>query len=229
MLAQVDTAETDARPRGSATERLCALTREVRPVAEMIRFVAGPDGTVVPDVKRKLPGRGVWVTARRDLLAEAARRNVFRRALKTEVTVSADLPATVERLLERASLDALSIAHKARQVVAGFAKVEAALGAGEAVALLHARDAADDGVRKMAAAARRRYGEELAGLAVIDSYSSAHLDLALGRPNVIHAALLPGSASDAFLARWRNLERFRTGDGGERDGGSRQPDQNARD
>lgn len=227
MLARVDTAETDTRPRGSAPARLCALTREVRPVADMIRFVVGPDGVLVPDVKRKLPGRGVWVTARRDRLAEAVRRNVFRRALKREVKVPADLPATVERLLEQAALDALSIVHKARQLVLGFAKVEAAVVAGTAVAVLHARDAAPDGVRKITAAAKRLAGESAAGLPAIDCFSSTHLDLALGRPNVIHAALLPGHASDAFLARWRTLERFRTGDVGERDGGP--PDQNARD
>src|SRR5262249_33768202 len=110
MLAQPDQhpADLDAGPRRAAgSERLCVVTREVKPAADMVRFVAAPDRSVVPDLKRKLPGRGVWVTARRDCLAAAGKRGVFARAFKAEVTVAPDLPDTVEHLLERSVLDAL--------------------------------------------------------------------------------------------------------------------------
>ena len=108
MLARPDDAETDRGPRHTAAgaARLCIVTRAVTPTDDMIRFVVGPDRALVPDLKRKLPGRGVWVTARRDLLAEATRRGAFARALKAEVTVAADLPAVVDRLLEQSLLDA---------------------------------------------------------------------------------------------------------------------------
>ncbi len=229
MLARLTNTETDTGPRRSARggERLCIATRQVRPVAEMIRFVAGPDGTVVPDLKRKLPGRGVWVTARRDALADAAKRGAFRRGLRADVKVPADLLATIERLLERSALDSLAIAHKAGQVVTGFARVEAAIASDPILALIHARDARPDGLRKIAAAVQRRHDEDVAKPVVIEAFTSIQLDLAIGRPNVVHAALLAGQASDAFIARWRNLERFRTGDPGDRGRGLRQPNQDA--
>jgi uncharacterized protein len=190
-------------------------TRTVRPLSELIRFVAAPDGRVVPDLKRTLPGRGAWVTAERDVLAQAARRGVLQRALGGRATVPADLPAVTERLLEKAVLDALAIAHKAGQVAAGYTKVTDAL-AGTVVALIHAREAAADGVRKIAAAAQRR--AEAAPIATIETFASAELDLALARPNVIHAALLSGHASAAVLARWRSLDRFRNDSVDERGG-----------
>jgi len=206
--------ELDSGRRMPATERLCAATRAVRPVDDMIRFVVGPGGEVVPDLKRKLPGRGIWVTASREVLAEAVRRRAFARGFKREVRVAADLAARTEDLLVRAALEALAIAGKAGRVVTGFGQVETALARTEAVAVLHAAEAAPDGVRKLAAALRR--GHEDAVTAVIDSFKSEQLDLALGRSNVIHAALLAGSASVTFLARCGRLERFRTGDPGHR-------------
>ena len=204
--------EADSGPRERrATERLCAATREVRPVEELIRFVLAPDGTVVPDLKRKLPGRGVWVTARRDAVAEAARRNVFSRAFKAKVVVPADLAALTERQLEMACLDALSMAHKAGRVATGFAKVEAALARGQAVALISAADSSADGTRKLMAAARRSQDHEGGPpLPIIRAFSSAQLDLALGRSNVVHAALLAGPASEGFISRCSRLGRFRT-------------------
>ena len=218
MLATVHDVETDTGPKRLApgAERLCVATRTVRPVADMIRFVVGPDGTVVPDLKRRLPGRGVWITASRLAVAEAVRRKAFARGFRRDVKVGADLVEGLEGLMERAALDALSIAHKAGLVAAGFTKVEAALAAGPVVAVLHACDASADGIRKLAAAARRRLADGTECPVVIDAFTSMQLDLALGRSNVIHAALLAGSASDGFLARYRSLERYRTvGPGGQ--------------
>jgi uncharacterized protein len=217
MLARPDNQETDAGPRDDkrGTERLCVATREVRPVAELIRFVVGPDGSVVPDLKRKLPGRGVWVTATRAALDEAVRRNAFARSFKTKVRVPPDLAALVETLLTRACLDALAIVHKAGRVAIGFAKADSALVAKPVAALINASDAAPDGVRKLAAAARRRSDDAEAGeIAAISAFTSAQLDLALGRSNVVHAALLAGPASDGFILRCRSLERFRAVDPG---------------
>ena len=211
MLARLDDADTDAGPRHAAagTARLCVVTRDVKPTDEMIRFVVGPDGSVVPDLKRKLPGRGVWVTARRDVLAMAVKRGAFARAFRADVKVAPDLPATVERLMERALLDALAIARKARQVVTGHAKTEAAAEQGAAVAVLQASDARPEGVRQIIAAIRRGSAADAANIVVIPAFTSAQLDLALARPNVVHAALLAGRASDTVIARWRSLARFR--------------------
>ena len=215
MLARADTEDTDQGPRQGrrGPERSCALTREVRPIDALIRFVVGPDGALVPDLKRRLPGRGVWVTATRDSIDQAVKRNVFARSLKREVRATADLGAQIDRQLENAALDALSIAHKAGQVAIGFGRAEAALGREPVAAVLSASDGSPDGARKIAAAAARRQTAENPGeIPIIAAFTSPQLDLALGRSNVVHAALLAGPASNGFLARYRSLERFRTVD-----------------
>src|SRR5216683_5237088 len=227
MQTPAEDATTDRGPRSAAaaTERLCIATREVRPVGELIRFVAGPDGIVVPDLKRRLPGRGVWVTARRRVVEEAVRRRAFGRGLKTDVKAPADLLDALDRLLEQSALDALSMAHKASLVVLGFAKVEAAVAAAPVAALVRARDAGAEGGRKLAAALRRRT-DRVADGKIVEAFTSAQLDLALGRLNVVHAALLAGRTSETFLVRWRILESFRADDPGDRDLTSRQPNDN---
>jgi uncharacterized protein len=128
--------ELDRGPRTAERTRMCALSRDVRPISELIRFVVGPDGATVPDVKNKLPGRGLWLTATQAALAEAVKRKVFARAFKREVRVPPDLAAQIERLLERAVLDALAMAGKAGTVAAGFAKTQAALEHEEVIAVL---------------------------------------------------------------------------------------------
>jgi predicted RNA-binding protein YlxR (DUF448 family) len=195
----------------AGTQRTCALTRDLKPVSEMIRFVVGPAGEAVPDVRRKLPGRGIWITATRSAIEEAVKRNVFARGFKRDVRVARDLGADIERLLERAALDALAMAGKAGAVVGGFAKVEAAIGQDDVLALIHATDAAADGKRKLDAALHRNSDEKPCKIAVIGTFTGSQLDLALNRPNVVHAALLAGPGSETFLARVMRLERFRTG------------------
>jgi len=211
MLARLDDADTDSGPRNAAagTARLCVVTREVKPIDELIRFVVGPDRAVVPDLKRKLPGRGAWVTARRDVLATAVKRGAFARAFRAEVKAAPDLPAAVEAMMERALLDALAIARKARQAVVGHAQVEAAAEQGAALAVLHASDAGPEGVRQIMAAIRRGSAPDAANVVVIPAFTSSQLHLALARPNVVHAALLAGRASDTVIARWRSLAGFR--------------------
>src|SRR6185295_11150150 len=122
--------------------RQCAVSRAHKPPEELIRFVAGPDGAIVPDLARRLPGRGVWVDATREAVAEAVRRKAFAKSLKQNVSVPADLPDLVERLLQKRLAEAVSLANKAGLLVAGFAKVEELIEAGQAVALIHAADAA---------------------------------------------------------------------------------------
>jgi uncharacterized protein len=213
MLAALhdNVGEADAGPRHRTPERTCAATRTVKPVDAMIRFVVAPDGTVVPDLKRKLPGRGIWVTATREALAQAVKRKAFATGFKRSVQVDAGLVEQTDRLLEQAALDALAICGKAMLAVAGFVKVETALAREAVVALLHASGAAADGVRKLNAAVQRRYGDEANRVRIIADFSSSQLDLALARPNVVHAALLKGPASDAFLARHVRLTAFRAG------------------
>lgn len=207
MVIEGHSIETDDGPRSRiGPERLCVATRTVHPVADLIRFVAGPQG-LVPDLKRRLPGRGVWVSARRKALADAVARGAFRKSLKSDVAVPADLVQMVDRLLVRSALDALAIACKAGEAVCGFAKVDAAIKARRVVALLHATEAGEDGARKLSGP--RNNGEELENLPRIRTFRSSELDLAFGRANVVHAALLAGRAGETFLARWRDLERFR--------------------
>ena len=208
---QTQDTELDAGPRGGAagSERFCAVTGQVMPVDDMIRFVVAPDGSVVPDLKRKLPGRGLWITATGQALTEGVRRKVFARGFKRDVRVTPDLLATTERLIERAALDALAIVHKSGLAAIGFAKTDAALTHERVVALLNASDGAPDGSRKLLAALRQR--EDADGITVVEAFTSAQLDLAFGRSNVIHAALLAGPGSDTFMARVGRLERFRSG------------------
>lgn len=215
MLA-IASPELDNGPRTdkSATMRMCAVSREVRPVDELIRFVLSPQGEVVPDLKRKLPGRGLWIAASRARVAEAVRRNQFSRGFKRDVRAAQSLATDTEALLVRGAVEALAMAAKAGQAVSGFAKVEEALKGGQATALIHASDGAADGIRKLDAIVRQRAGNhgESPGFPVVTALTSAELDLALGRTNVIHAALLAGPAGKTFLSRSQMLVRYRMAD-----------------
>jgi predicted RNA-binding protein YlxR (DUF448 family) len=201
-------------PRNEPPTRTCIVTREALPVERLIRFVAAPDGAVVPDLRRKLPGRGVWVTADAEHVRTAERKRLFDRGFGEEVRVEPGLADRVAGLLREAALSALSLARKAGALVTGFAKVESALASGEVVALIHAAEAGGDGIAKLESAARRRFGEAAADLPVIRIFEGGELDLAIGRTNVIHAALLAGPAGDNALSRVRALADFLGGDKG---------------
>jgi predicted RNA-binding protein YlxR (DUF448 family) len=222
MLAIADPADLDDGPRTnrSGTARMCAVTRQVSPVDDLIRFVVGPSGDVVPDLKRKLPGRGLWLSASHATVSEAVKRKVFGRGFKREVRVSPTLADETERLLVRGVIEALAMAAKAGQVVSGFTKAEDAISQRDMVALLHASDGAADGIRKLDAKldAQTRQTAEITGkshdVLVIAALTSEELDLALGRSNVIHAAVLAGPAGKTFLSRSQILVRYRTANGG---------------
>ena len=201
----------DARHAGRT--RMCAVTRSVLPESELIRFVAAPDGALVADLKAKLPGRGIWIGAERRRVAEAVKRNVFQRGLARPLTPAADLADQVAARLKEVALGRLGLARKAGAILAGFAKVEAAIGHERLQAVLLAADAAEDGERKIAQALYRRFGDK-GQLPVLRLFGSEELSLAMGRPNVIHAAVLQAPAGMSFVEAAIRLQRYEgAGDG----------------
>jgi hypothetical protein len=213
LLVRMESDEIDEGPAAARTglARLCLAAREVKPVEEMIRYVVAPDGRIVPDLERKLPGRGAWVTATKAALEAAIREKAFARGFRGKGLAGVELPELVECLLERMALESLSLANKAGQVITGFAKVENALGEREVGVLLHAREAANDGIRKLESAVARAVAAGKPAPERVSIFAGEQLDLALGRSNVIHAALLAHPASQGFLARCLRLEHWRNG------------------
>jgi uncharacterized protein len=181
-------------------DRMCIVTREVMDEAGLIRFVRGPEGTVVPDLNRKLPGRGVWVALNRARVAEAVKRRAFNRGLG-EVQAGTDLPDQVGGLLRKAALSYISLAKKAGEAVAGAAKVEEMVASGRARLVIHAREAAQNGRQKI---------DNLSGPSVetISLFTSTELDLAFGRANVIHAAVAKGGLVEKLLQAVRRAEAY---------------------
>ena len=201
-------------PGKDEIERRCALTHEVKPAAELIRFVVGPDDMLVHDTDAKAEGRGVWISLGETFVAEAVKKKAFAKSLKTSVNVPDDLPALTRRRLEQRFVSSLQMARKAGQLMVGATKVKAALETGEAIALLTATDAADDGKKKMLATlkASSKAAEEL-GLPGADRphfelLDSAQLGLALGIESVIHAAPTQGAAGEAAVKRAERLARY---------------------
>jgi uncharacterized protein len=201
-------------PRPDTLERQCALTREVKPVAEMIRFVVSPDGELVPDTDARAEGRGVWVSLGEKQLAEAVRKKAFERSLKEKVRLPEDLPALTRHRLEERYVNALQMARKAGQLVTGAQKVREAIAAGEVVALITATDAAQDGRSKILSAFEghrksvRETGLDAPEVPHLELLDSAQLGLALGLESVIHAALVNGAASQSALKRALRLVRY---------------------
>lgn len=214
MLARVDDDDTDRGPAASRRmpARTCLVTRANVPIDDMVRFVVAPDGAVVPDLARNLPGRGAWVTATREALETAIKQKAFQRAFRGKGAANAALVTLTDQLLERAALDALSLANKAGRIVTGNAKVESAILSGKAAALYHAADGARDGKRKLDGLLKRIEAEGGVKTPRFTLFTGQQLDLALGRPNVVHAALLASPASRGFLERSLRLERWRHGE-----------------
>jgi predicted RNA-binding protein YlxR (DUF448 family) len=180
---------------------MCIVTRTVKDEAELIRFVRSPDGMAVPDLARKLPGRGVWVSLDRRILAEAVKKKLFSRGFSAETTMPPELPDMVSQLLRQQALSLLSLAKKAGEAVSGFMKVEEMLGRGRAKLLFHGTDASLDGCRKL---------DKLAAPEVdrIVLFERRELDLAFGRPNVVHAAVAKGGLAEKLSAAVRRIEMF---------------------
>jgi predicted RNA-binding protein YlxR (DUF448 family) len=194
----------------AAPVRLCAVTRTQHPVESLLRFVADPEGTIVPDLARRLPGRGVWVEARREVLVQAVRRKAFARSLQRQVAVPDDLPDQVERLMMRRLAEAVSLTNKAGLLVTGFGKVDELISQGRAAVLLHAADGAPGDAAKLAGKFRAQVGPERAEEATVTELTGPQLDLAIGRSNVVHAAASGGGAAWRILAEAARLRRFRS-------------------
>jgi hypothetical protein len=195
----------------AANERLrrCAVDGGQHPQSELIRFVVGPDDAVVPDLKQRLPGRGVWVSCKRDVLDQAVRKGHFARAFKRRVTVDPELSQLVEDLLKQGALSRLSLANKAGAVVAGFAKIERALQDGRVAGLLHASDGGDDGCRKLDGKYMKNLGQARAEGGIARCFNVDELSLALGRSNVVHAAVIEVKSARALLDAVARLDAFR--------------------
>lgn len=196
------------------TERLCALTREVKPVADLIRFAVSPDDEVVPDTDAKAEGRGVWISLGAKYVAEAQKKKAFARSLKAEVKVPEDLAGLTRQRLQERLLQSLGIARKAGQLLTGAGKVKAAIEAGEVIGLITASDGAEDGRNKLAGSLKGfTLSAQEAGLDPVvaphfEMLDSSQLGLALGTENVIHAALIRGGAAQAAVQRAERLARY---------------------
>lgn len=180
---------------------MCIVTRKVKDEAELIRFVRSPDGQAVPDLGRKLPGRGVWVSLSRPVLEQAIARKLFSKGFGAATTMPPDLPAMVGTLLRQQALSLLSLSKKAGEAVAGFMKVEEMLGRGRARLLIHAAEASPDGSRKLDKLAQPQVER-------IVLFHSDELDLAFGRANVVHAAVARGGLAEKLLLGVRRIETF---------------------
>lgn len=185
----------------SAPERRCIASGQVRPKAELLRFVVGPDGSLVPDPSARLPGRGLWLSPRRDMIEKACARNLFAKAAKAEVRLPDDLLEQTERVLRRRCLDLIGLARRAGQTAAGFEQVRARLGAGAAALLVQAADGADDGRRKVAALAKATNPD----LPIVAPFSAEELGRALGRGPTVHLLLLPGNLAERLKAEVARL------------------------
>ncbi len=181
------------------TNRRCIATGQARDTAGMVRLVESPDGELVSDVAHKLPGRGYWCTATRAAVEQAAKTRA-RRGSRTP-KLQAALAETIESLLASRCLECLGLAKRAGTLVSGFDKVKKMLRAGDAALLIGAADGAADGKAKLKALG--------ADLPVIEQFSTTELSLALGRENVVHAALSAGPLTQRFLSDTARLGGFR--------------------
>jgi uncharacterized protein len=170
-----------APPAGS--QRRCIVTGEIGDRGALLRLVVGPDGQIVPDVEARLPGRGLWLTPRRDIVERAVAKRIFARAARRPVSASPELADRIESLLARRCGDALGLARRAGLAVAGFDRASEAVRRGKVALLLFAADGAAAGIRKLAA------GRELPVAGVL---TAAELGAAFGRERIVHVAVAGG-------------------------------------
>ena len=196
----VEREEDEGEPKGPL--RRCLVTREVKPKTELLRFVAGPDQSVVFDPAERLPGRGLWLTARRDIVETAVAKGLFSKAAGMRLSVPADLAGQVEGLLGERCLSLLGLARRAGQLRTGFEKVREELKAGRAAVLLAASDGAADGRGKLAALAP--------GLPIVALFDSAALSSALGIEGVVHGCLSGGGMTERLLRECSRYQAMKT-------------------
>ncbi len=184
---------------------MCIVTRESADDDSLLRFVLSPEGVVTPDLARKLPGRGVWVTLSRKVLAEAVKKQAFALGFGAAVRSDADLPDRVGQLLRQQALSRLMLARKAGKAVSGSMKVESALTKGPVAVLIHAVEAQPDGCRKLDRLAQPK-------TLVSRAFTADEMDLAFGRPNVIHAAVASGGIAAGMAECIRRMQKFEDSD-----------------
>jgi hypothetical protein len=194
--------------------RRCIASGELLPKAELVRFVADPEGTVVPDLAGRLPGRGLWLLPQRELLERACARNLFAKAAKAPLRVPSDLPARVEELLSRRCMDLLGLAKRAGQVVSGYERVASLLASGGVSVLLAAVDTAEDGRRKLRAVARSQDPAPQ----VVEVFTAEELGRALGKAARAHVAIAPGGFAARVSIEAARLSGLRGGLRRENDG-----------
>jgi len=203
-MADDSNAETEGEALASPTLRRCIVTRQALEKPAMIRFVIDPEGRVTPDLKERLPGRGLWVTANRAILDQAVARNAFSKAAKQSVKVDRDLSERVAALAKREVAELLGLARKSGQLVAGFEKVEAALRAGKVRVLVAASDGAEDGRGKLARIAS-------SGVEICTPLTAAELAQALGRERAVHAAIKAGGIAEKTIIASRRFASLAQG------------------
>lgn len=181
--------------------RRCIVTRESGPASALLRFVVGPDGAVVPDVAGSLPGRGIWLTARRGAVETAVEKRLFARAARRPVVVDPQLADRVEGQLLRRCVDLIGLARRGGGAVAGYEKVRAVLSKGTAGLLLAAVDGAADGREKL-----ERLGR---GVPVVSALTRQELGQAFGRDQAVHAAVASGRIAETLEAATRRLAAYR--------------------
>ena len=182
--------------------RRCLASGATKPQGELVRFIVGLDNDVIPDIAGKLPGRGLWVSARRADIDHACDKNLFSRAAKASVKAPDGLSDMVAHLLRQNCLSLLGLSRKAGQLVNGFEKVKQCLAADEAAVLICASDASDDGRRKL-----QRLGREIPQ---IGEFTAKEMSAALGRENVVHAALKDGGLAHRLVKEAQRLSAYET-------------------
>ena len=197
-----------ARDEVEEPERKCIVSGESQPKGGLIRFVVGPEHSVVPDVAGKLPGRGMYVSANREAIEKAVRKNLFTRAAKAQVTVPEGLADLVEALVLRRVIDSLSMARKAGQAVMGLEKVKDWLVNGKARVLIQASDGS--------AREKSRLRAPVGGY--VGCLSAGEIGLAFGRDRAIHAALATGGLGQRVVEEAARLDGLRLLAAPEQDG-----------
>ena len=197
-----ETAEADA----GGNPRRCIVTRAAQPREGLVRFVVGPDGTVVPDIAERLPGRGLWLTARRDIVQTACGKGAFARAARRPVTVPDGLDRQVEGLLARRCIELIGLARRAGLVTAGYEKVRAALADGRAALVLAPSDTTGRDGEELAVRVARAADKGATRRAVL---TRSELGAALGREDAVHVALAPASLTERVDRELSRLTGFR--------------------
>lgn len=184
--------------------RTCIVTRTEKSPDEMIRFVLDPEMRVVPDLKRKLPGRGVWVSAEKHVLLEAIRKQLFARGFKVNVKSDDSLADLTENLLRSGLAGLLSMAKKSGVLFSGQKKVEELVRNQAALVLFLAKDKEGDGKLKM----KQIIGKQSPETVVYELFTSEELDEVTNGVNTVHVGLSKSGIASKIIAAAGKLEKF---------------------